>query len=44
VVAVATDVPLATALPQFALDDAASVAQFIVAHLGLGKAKLEAVR
>jgi molybdopterin-guanine dinucleotide biosynthesis protein B len=44
VVAVATDVPLATALPQFALDDAVAVAQFIVAHLGFGKAKLEAVR
>jgi molybdopterin-guanine dinucleotide biosynthesis protein B len=44
VVAVATDVPLATALPQFALDDAVAVAQFIVGHLGLGKAKLEAVR
>jgi len=44
VVAVATDAPLATTLPQFALDDAVAVAQFIVGHLGLGKAKLEALR
>jgi molybdopterin-guanine dinucleotide biosynthesis protein B len=44
VVAVATDVPLETALPQFHLDDAAAVAGFIVGHLGLGKAKLEVVR
>jgi molybdopterin-guanine dinucleotide biosynthesis protein B len=44
VVAVASDVPLDTALPQFQLDDAAAVAQFIIAHLGLGKARLEVVR
>ena len=32
VIAVATDVPLDTALPQFGLDDAAAVADFIVAR------------
>jgi len=44
VVAVATDVPLNTSLPQFPLDDAAAIARFIVGHLGLGKARLEVVR
>jgi molybdopterin-guanine dinucleotide biosynthesis protein B len=37
VVAVATDEHLATTLPQFALDDAAGVAAFIVDYLGLRK-------
>jgi molybdopterin-guanine dinucleotide biosynthesis protein B len=44
VLAVASDVPLNTSLPQFHLDDAAAVARFIVAHLGLAKARLEVVR
>ena len=35
VVAVATDEPLVTSCPQFDLDDAESVAQFIITHLGL---------
>ena len=37
VVAVATDEPLDTPLPQLPLDDAAAVARFIVGHLGLGR-------
>lgn len=37
VVAIATDESLATALPQFALDDAEGVAAFIVKFLGLRK-------
>ena len=40
VVAVATDEPLDTALPQFDLDDAAAVARFIVKFLGLDRARL----
>lgn len=44
VVAVATDESLATDLPQFALDDAAGVAQFIIRHLGLRKASIHAVK
>ena len=40
VVAVATDEPLATALPQFALGDAEGVARFIIQHLGLNRARL----
>ena len=40
VVAVATDEPLDTALPQFGLDDAAGVARFIIRHLGLDRARL----
>jgi molybdopterin-guanine dinucleotide biosynthesis protein B len=40
VVAVATDEPLATALPQFALGDADGVARFIIQHLGLNRARL----
>jgi molybdopterin-guanine dinucleotide biosynthesis adapter protein len=44
VVAVATDEPLATALPQFDLDDAEGVAQFIITHLGLRRAMIQAVK
>jgi len=40
VVAVATDEPLDTDLPQLALDDAEDVARFIVKHLGLNRARL----
>jgi len=40
VVAVATDEPVDTALPQLALDDAAAVARFIVRHLHLDRARL----
>jgi molybdopterin-guanine dinucleotide biosynthesis protein B len=40
VVAVATDEPLATDLPQFAIDDAEGVARFIAQHLGLNRARL----
>ena len=44
VVAIATDEPLATALPQFDLDDAESVAQFVMTHLGLRKPLLQVVK
>jgi len=44
VVAVASDEQLATTLPQFALDDAAGVARFIVQHLGLRKSAIHAVK
>jgi len=44
VVAVATDESLATPLPQFALDDAEGVAQFIVRYLGLRKAAMQVVK
>jgi molybdopterin-guanine dinucleotide biosynthesis protein B len=40
VVAIATDEPLDTSLPQIALDDAAAVARFIVRHLALDRARL----
>ena len=40
VVALATDEPLDTPLPQFPLDDAPAVARFIVHHLGLDRARL----
>lgn len=40
VVAVATDEPLDTRLPQIAVDDAAAVAEFIVKHLGLERPRL----
>jgi len=40
VVAVATDEPLETSLPQLALDDPAGVARFLLAHLGLNRARL----
>ena len=44
VVAVASDESLATALPQFDLDDAEAVAQFIIKFLGLRKAAIHVVR
>lgn len=44
VVAIATDETLATDLPQFALEDADAVADFIVKHLGLRKPALHAVK
>jgi molybdopterin-guanine dinucleotide biosynthesis protein B len=40
VVAVATDEPLDTRLPQIDLDDAEGVARFILTHLGLNRARL----
>lgn len=40
VVAIATDEPLDTALPQLGLDDAEAVARFIVQYLGLDRARL----
>ena len=40
VVAVATDEPLDTALPQLSVDDAEAVARFIVQYLGLHRARL----
>ncbi|HEX3097081.1 MAG TPA: molybdopterin-guanine dinucleotide biosynthesis protein B [Usitatibacter sp.] len=40
VVAVATDEPLDTRLPQIDLADAAGVARFIVEHLGFARARL----
>jgi len=40
VIAVATDEKLATELPQLDVDDAESVARFIVQHLGLKRARL----
>ena len=44
VIAIASDESLATALPQFDLDDAAAVAQFIVRYLGLRKAAIHVVK
>lgn len=44
VVAVASDEQLATNLPQFNLDDAEGVAQFIIAHLGLRKPVFQVVK
>ena len=44
VVAVASDESLATALPQFDLDDAEAVAQFIIKYLGLRKAAIHVVK
>jgi molybdopterin-guanine dinucleotide biosynthesis protein B len=40
VVAVATDEPLDTQLPQFGLDDVEAIARFILEHLGLNRARL----
>jgi molybdopterin-guanine dinucleotide biosynthesis adapter protein len=40
VVAVATDEPLDTKLPQIDLADPAAVARFIITHLGLNRARL----
>ena len=39
-VAIATDEPLDTPLPQIDLDDAEAVARFILKHLGLNRARL----
>ena len=44
VIAVATDEPLATSLPQFRIDDAEGVALLVIKHLGLHRARLEVVR
>ena len=44
VVAVATDEPLETGLPQLGLDDAEGIARFIVRHLGFDRARLGLVR
>ena len=40
VVAIATDEPLETPLPQIDVNDAAAVARFIIRHLGLDRARL----
>jgi molybdopterin-guanine dinucleotide biosynthesis protein B len=40
VVAIATDEPLDTKLPQLDIDDAGDVARFIIQHLGLNRARL----
>jgi molybdopterin-guanine dinucleotide biosynthesis adapter protein len=40
VVAVATDEPLETNLPQIDVNDAAAIARFIIRHLGLDRARL----
>ncbi len=40
VVAVATDEPLDTSLPQLDVEDAEDVARFIIQHLGLNRARL----
>jgi molybdopterin-guanine dinucleotide biosynthesis protein B len=40
VVAIATDEPLDTALPQIDLNDAEAVARFIIQHLALNRARL----
>jgi molybdopterin-guanine dinucleotide biosynthesis adapter protein len=44
VVAIATDEPLATGLPQFDLEDADGVAQFIITHLGLRRPVMHVVK
>lgn len=44
VVAIASDENLATSLPQFGLDDAEAVAQFIIHHLGLLRPGLQVVK
>jgi molybdopterin-guanine dinucleotide biosynthesis protein B len=41
VVAIATDEKLATALPQFGLEDAEALATFIIQHLGLRRSGLQ---
>jgi molybdopterin-guanine dinucleotide biosynthesis protein B len=40
VVAVATDEPLETKLPQFALDDIEGIARFLLQHMGFDRARL----
>lgn len=44
VIAVATDSPVETALPQFGLDETEDIAAFILAHLGLAKTLLASLR
>jgi molybdopterin-guanine dinucleotide biosynthesis adapter protein len=44
VIAIASDEVLAVDIPQFDLDDADGVAQFIITHLGLRKSLLQAVK
>jgi molybdopterin-guanine dinucleotide biosynthesis adapter protein len=44
VVAVATDESLATQLPQFDLNDAEGVAQFIITHLGLRRVMMQVIK
>lgn len=44
VIAVASDESLATELPQFDLDDAEAVTQFIIRYLGLRKAAIHVVK
>lgn len=44
VIGIATDEPLASSLPQFGLDDAEAVANFIIKALGLRKSGLHAVK
>jgi molybdopterin-guanine dinucleotide biosynthesis adapter protein len=44
VVAIATDELLATGLPQFDLEDADGVAQFIITHLGLRRPAMHVVK
>ena len=44
VVAVATDEPLVTRLPQLPIDDVPAIARFVVEHLGLGQAAAKAGR
>jgi len=44
VVAIATDEQLASELPQFGLEDAEGVAQFIIRHLGLRKSAIHVVK
>jgi molybdopterin-guanine dinucleotide biosynthesis protein B len=39
VIAIATDEPLDTKLPQFGLDESAGIARFIAHHLGLDRAR-----
>ena len=40
VIAIATDEPLDTRLPQFDVEDAEAIARFIVQHLGMNRARL----
>jgi molybdopterin-guanine dinucleotide biosynthesis adapter protein len=44
VVAIATDEKLASNLPQFDLEDAEGVAEFIITHLGLRRSTLQVVK
>ncbi|HUL57390.1 MAG TPA: molybdopterin-guanine dinucleotide biosynthesis protein B [Usitatibacter sp.] len=40
VIAVATDEPLASSLPQFGLDDVEGIARFLLQHMGFNRARL----